>query len=214
MFIFLLPLKDNLPFSILFFLSSISLMIKSQIYISNKDTKIPLYDHLHINQKFLKFYTISDYFIYFYILSLFYFNNYFFLSQKAGNLPTFLNLLSIIYFIRTFSFTITILPKPGKMKNKTDTSVVSILYKYITLKDKHTGYNNDLLFSGHTSFMHLYYLYLTHFNYISPTNGKILFIINLLLSLLNVLSRCHYSICILFAYITTTFVFQNLVEYV
>jgi hypothetical protein len=197
--------KNNLPISAIFLLTSISVMFKLQTYVSKKNTNIPLYDHLHQNDKFLKFYNISDYVIYSYILSLFYFNN---------QLPKFLNLLSIIYLLRTFSFTITILPKPGKMKDKENTDVVKTFYNYITLKDLHFGHVNDLLYSGHTSFMHLYYLYLIHFNYISPTNGKILFIINFLLSLLNVLSRCHYSICILFAYITTTFIFQNLIEYV
>ena len=174
--------KNNLPFSFLFFLSGILTMIKAQIYISDKNTKIPLYDHLHKDHKFLKFYNISDYVIYMYILSLFYFNN---------NLSTFLNLLSIVYFIRTFSFTITILPKCGKMKDKTDKSALNIMYNYIILKDKHTGYNNDLLFSGYTAFMHLYYLYLTHYNYVSYNRGILLFSVNLLLSILNIVSRCH-----------------------
>jgi hypothetical protein len=198
-------LKNNLPVSAIFLLTSISVMFKLQTYVSKKNTNIPLYDHLHQSSKYLKFYNVSDYFIYLYILSLFYFNNH---------LPQFLNLLSIIYLLRTFSFTITILPKPGKMKDKENTNVFKTFYNYITLKENHFGHVNDLLYSGHTSFVHLYYLYLTHFNYITPTNGRILFSVNLLLSLLNVLSRCHYSICILFAYITTTFVFQNLVDYV
>ena len=198
-------LKNNLPFSCGFFLSSILLMIKAQIYISDKGTKTPLYDHLHQSSKYLKFYNVSDYFIFSYILSLFYFNN---------NLPQFLNLLSIIYLLRTFSFTITILPKCGKMKDKTDKSAVNILYNYITLKDRHSGYNNDLLYSGHSAFMHLYFLYLNHYNCISDNKKMIVFSINLILSILNILSRCHYSIDILFAYITTTFVFQNLIKYV
>lgn len=194
---------NNIFTSGAFLISSILIMIRAQIYISKKDTKIPLFDHLHKNMDYIKFYNVSDYFIYFYILSLFYFNS---------NISKFLNLLSIIYLIRTFSFTITILPKCGKIKDKTETNSIKMLYNYLTLKDRHSGYNNDLLFSGHTSFMHLYYLYLRHFNYISNGTSMILFSINLLLSLLNILSRCHYSIDILYAYITTTFIFQNLVD--
>lgn len=201
MFVF----QNNLPFSIIFFLSSILLMIKAQIYISSKNTKIPLYDHLHFDRKYVKFYTISDYFIYFYISTLFYYNS---------EITKFLNLLSIIYLLRTLSFTITILPKCGLMPDKTNKSALSILYNYASMKDRHTGHNNDLLFSGHTAFMFLYYLYLSHFNFIPVNLQYILFIVNLLLSILNILSRCHYSICILYAYITTLCVFQNLIDYV
>lgn len=196
---------DNIVISGGFLVCSILFMIKAQIYISKKDTKIPLFDHLHKNMNYIKFYNISDYFIYCYILSLFYFN---------FHICKFLNLLSLIYLIRTFSFTITILPKCGKIKDKTETNSFKILYNYLSLKDRHSGYNNDLLFSGHTSFMHLYYLYLTYFKYISNTNSIILFTINFLLSLLNIVSRCHYSIDILYAYITTTFIFQNLINIV
>lgn len=198
-------LTNNLPFSIFFLLFSIATMIKAQIYIASKNTNIPLYDHLHSSRKFTKFYNISDYFINIYILSLFYFNDH---------ITTFLNLLSIIYLFRTFSFTITILPKCGIMPDKTDKSVGSILYKYLTLKDKHTGYNNDLLFSGHTAFMFLYFLYLSHFNYISVGSSYILFSVNFILSILNIISKCHYSIDILYGYIVTLFIFQNCVNYV
>lgn len=118
---------NNIFTSGAFLISSILIMIRAQIYISKKDTKIPLFDHLHKNMDYIKFYNVSDYFIYFYILSLFYFNS---------NISKFLNLLSIIYLIRTFSFTITILPKCGKIKDKTETNSIKMLYNYISLKDK------------------------------------------------------------------------------
>jgi hypothetical protein len=180
-------------------------MIKSQIYCSKKNTPIPLFDHLHFNTKYIKFYNISDYFINFYILTLFYFNDH---------ISKFINLLAIVYLFRTLFFTITILPKCGLMPDKTDKSVRSILYKYITFKDKHTGYNNDLLFSGHTAFMFLYYLYLVKFNFITYNKSIVLFMINLILSILNILSRCHYSIDIVLGYIMPLFIFQNFGDYV
>jgi len=186
--------------SICFFLFTIWIQTKGQIYVNGKaSNNIPLFDHLHFNDKYLRYYSISDYFIYLYILSLFYYSEH---------IEDFLNILSIVYLFRTLFFTITVLPKCGKMKDKTETSLSQILYNHIK-GEIHSGYNNDLFFSGHTAFMYLYNLYLFHFNYISFNTSILLFILNLSLSILNILSRCHYSICILGSYCITTLIYQN-----
>lgn len=187
--------------SISFLIFVLWIQTKAQIYVSGKASNdTPLFDQLHRNEKYLKYYNISDHFIHFYILTLFYYHDH---------IDDFLNMLSLVYLLRTIFFTITILPKCGKMKNKTETSFYEILYNHITLKETHSGYNNDLFFSGHTSFMYLYNLYLVHFNYIEFNTGVLLFGLNLFLSILNILSRCHYSICILGAYCMTTLIYQN-----
>lgn len=167
--------------------------------------RIVLPDILHREDlKFLhKYYRISDNFIFLSISSLIFYYN--------SNLMSFLFDLSIIYLLRTISFTITILPKCGFMKDKDNTrSCVQILKDYVTFKDVHTGHNNDLLFSGHTAFMTLYCYHLGYFYDISESFKMIIWGLNFLLSLLNVASRCHYSIDVFYAYIVTSFVFGKL----
>ena len=113
--------------------------------------------------------------------------------------------------MRTISFTITILPKCGKMPDKDNSrSCYQILKDYATFQDTHTGHNNDLLFSGHTAFMTLYCLYVSHYYPEYLVISSMSWILNIGLSILNIMSRCHYSIDIFYALITTTFVFQNL----
>lgn len=195
--------------SIICFFSSVLIMFNFQKYASRNMIKgfpiLPDILHRKEFEFFTKFYTVSDYFITFYLLSLIlYFNSH---------ISIFLFQLSIIYLLRSFSFSITLLSKPGKMSDKNhDQSSLKMLYDYISLNDKHTGMNNDLLFSGHTSFMCLYSLYLAHFEYVPDSVLVSIWMINGFLSILNVLSRCHYSIDVFYAYIATIFVFQNTIE--
>lgn len=187
-------------------LTSLLITFELQKYASVTNTlKTPLQDILHFSDIFLKYYTISDYVISFYIANLVLFFN--------KHIDIFLYQLSILYLLRSISFSITLLPKCGKMADKNDnTGSFKILYQYLTLKDTHTGHNNDLLFSGHSTFMLLTTLYISRFYDIHIIIKIILHTINICMSLLNILSRCHYSIDILYAYITTIFVFQNTVE--
>lgn len=196
--------------SLLCLFSVLLAMFELQKYASNKHNmpQSPLLDLLHHPDLIfmVKYYTVSDYVIYFYIASLIlFFNQY---------LYVFVYQLSFIYLFRSISFSITILPKCGKMKDKDNNrSSFQILYDYLSLSDKHTGHNNDLLFSGHSSFMLLYVLYLSYFSVIPLPIVYLLHFINFILSILNILSRCHYSIDVLYAYIVTIFIFQNTIGY-
>jgi hypothetical protein len=187
-------------------LTSLLITFECQKYASITNTlKTPLQDVLHFSDFFLKYYNISDYVIGFYIISLILFFN--------NHIDVFLYQLSILYLIRSLSFSITLLPKCGKMADKSDnTGSFKILFQYITLKDTHTGHNNDLLFSGHSMFMLLYVLHLSKFYDIHILIKAILHIVSGSMSLLNIVSRCHYSVDILYAYITTIFIHQNTVD--
>lgn len=192
-------------FSLSLFIGTLFVMTKAQKIIS---TAIPrdfpvLVDFFHCESlDFSEYYMVSDYFIMSGIFLLFTTFNSFWSS--------FLYDLSLIYMLRTLSFSLTILPKCGKMKDKDNNrTCAQILWDYASFKDRHTGHNNDLLFSGHTAFMTLYCL---HVSYFYPEYVYFNFICAILtggLSVWNVFSRCHYSIDILYALITTTLIFQN-----
>ncbi len=195
------------PISI--FISSLYFTFYCQKKTSDKKNieNYTLPDILHTDSlNYHKYYKWGDVSLQICILSLFYFNEY---------IDKFLILMSMIYIIRGISFSITILPKCGKMIDKDNTrSCTQIFIDYATLKDNHTGHNNDLLFSGHVSFMFLFCLYITYF-YKLYENSMIIFLSYWLLLFVSsigvIITRCHYSIDVLYAYITTFFVFQNVV---
>ncbi len=194
--------------SILYLLSSVIVTIRFQKYISKKaTTNIPLFDHCHSDSNLwiTEYYTVADIFmIIYWVLLIFLYNDF---------LKDLLYILGTLYYLRTLLFTITVLPKCGKMADKDCSRTVSkIIFDYITLQDKHTGFNNDLLFSGHTMFSTLFSLYVTRNRLVFDIPLYLIFLIwilNIFLSLLNIFSRCHYSIDIIVAYIATIFVFQN-----
>jgi hypothetical protein len=192
--------------SISFLIIALLITCELQKYASNTITLLnPLQDILHRPELLflIKYYNISDYVIGFYITTLvLFFNNY---------IHIFLYQLSILYLLRSISFSITLLPKCGKMKDKDNTrSSFRMLFDYLILRDTHTGHNNDLLFSGHSCFMLLYTLHVGKYYTFPPqTIIYLLHIVNGIMSMLNIVSRCHYSIDILYAYITTIFIFQN-----
>lgn len=196
-----------LPISL--FLSSVLIMFEAQKYI---DTKIPkdfpvLYDHAHIYMPDLsKYYQIGDLFIGLYVGILIFFYN--------ERLDIFLYILTILYLFRTFSFTVTLLPKCGTMPDKDMTrSSKQILMDYILFKDTHFGARIDMLPSGHCTVLTLIVLHISKYN--DPHHYvKIGFwILNCMLYTLTVISKCHYTIDVVFAYITTVFVYQNMVGY-
>ena len=199
------------------FIGTLLIMTKCQKYIF---TQIPrsypvLPDLVHKFSDYLKelniidftrYYTVSDFFIIKSIFTLIFVYN--------THLMSFLFDLSIIYLLRTISFTLTILPKCGQMRDKDNNrSCVNILLDYLFFKDLHTGHNNDLLFSGHTAFMTLYCLHFSRFyvtGFFTYLYSYQIWLVNIVLSLINILSKCHYSIDVFYAYIVTIFVFQNI----
>jgi len=112
--------------------------------------------------------------------------------------------LSILYFIRAVSFYITVLPKCSSSSlinlNK---STLNIFWDFLTGKTS-TRMNSDLLPSGHTLIMWLSCLHIKN-NYNTKYHKyyKWLCIVN---SLFIILTRNHYSIDVLYAYITTNYI--------
>lgn len=199
------PLNRETIVSFLFFLSSVYFTIYCQKYASSRSiSNIPLPDFLHIDSLDLsKLYKLTDIPINVYIvLLLFCFNT---------RLPKFFWMMGLTYFIRSLSFSMTILPKCGKMIDKDNSrSCLQILKDYVTLKDTHIGHNNDLLPSGHVCFSVIFSLYSGRYGYLSRNKSILLWTVNILNSLMIVLTRCHYSIDVFYAYILSYFVYSNL----
>ncbi len=199
----------KLLLSIFTFIGSMYFTIYCQKISSNKRNKnIPLPDILHTDRLNLsKYYKYTDILINVNFILLFFFFN--------KNIDKFLFLMSANYVARAISFSSTILPKCGNMKDKDNNrSCTSILMDYITLKDTHTGHNNDLLFSGHVSFCTLFNLYCRRFGYVSNRTSNIMWVINIINSLMIILTRCHYSIDVIYAYITTFVIYKNLINFI
>lgn len=196
-------------YSAIFFICSVLVMFEAQRYSAKKGTNdtVKLYDQLHqIFPDLSNYYQTGDVFIGLYTISLFYFNE---------RIDIFLNCLSVLYLLRSASFTVTILPKCGTMPNKDMTrSSVTMLKDYISFKDKHPAGHNDMLPSGHCTFLTLYALYISEFCNIGLFSQCLIWGINFILGMITIASRCHYSIDVLYAFISTLCVFQNLVPYI
>ena len=193
--------------SLIYLCSSFYTTIYFQRWVSRKFSHLKLRtlpDMLHYDKLLwlTKYYKISDYIVSLYIFLLYYFNDH---------LPFFMYVLGTLHYLRTLSFCITILPKSGLMPDKDmNQSIKKIITDYLTLKEIHTGFNQDMFFSGHCTFIVVCSLYMTRFypEYILTNIG--LWILTISNSLFIVLTRCHYSIDVLYAFITSMFVFQNL----
>jgi hypothetical protein len=198
-------LSVELLFSLIAFISSSYFTVICQKYASNKKNRnIPLPDILHVDSlNFSRYYKLTNIVINVYLfLLIFRFNKH---------IPKFLWMMSMNYFIRALSFSMTILPKCGSMIDKDSTRTCSqILKDYITLKDTHIGHNNDLLPSGHVSFSVIFVLYANKYGYLSHRYNNIFWLINILNSIFIILTRCHYSIDIFYAYVLSYVIYLKM----
>lgn len=122
-------------------------------------------------------------------------------------------LLSIIFFIRTLFFTMTILPSINKdcHKNKKETynkDLGTLISDIFINRSGDFGYCNDYIFSGHSSLFILITLIITYFNLLPPLLLTLLWIITILLTLIIIIGRNHYTIDIVLAYFFTYFIFN------
>lgn len=191
--------------SLMFFIGSIYFTVLCQKYASNrKNENISLPDILHTESlNFSKYYKLTDIPINIYVLLL--------IFRFNKHIPKFLWMMSLNYFIRALSFSMTTLPKCGKMIDKDNSRSCSMILKdYITFKDTHIGHNNDLLPSGHVSFSAMFAFYANRYGYLSPLHNKILWSVNIINSIFIILTRCHYSIDVLYAYIISYLVYSKM----
>jgi hypothetical protein len=132
----------------------------------------------------------------------------------ATFMKDYLNLLSIIFLVRSVSINLTILPqcdfRSKKAVDEKDKSEgLKKVWKLLTMQSVEFGYKNDLLFSGHSAFLILSSLMIHHFTTIYYLLKIMIWIICILLTLGFPCSMKHYTVDVLFAWITTLFIFQN-----
>lgn len=105
--------------------------------------------------------------------------------------------LSILMILRSISFTLTILPDPSSQSHK-KTLLAKIL----------TGGCSDLLFSGHISYSFLSLLYCHHYNLMPNILQIFLYIILIILSILIIIQRKHYSVDVYYGYLITYLLYK------
>lgn len=123
----------------------------------------------------------------------------------------FLNNLSIIHLVRCVCFSVTVLPQCDfrpKRRTEGQTSFQEFV-NLLTLKSIQFGHKNDLLFSGHSAFYCLFCLTIYHFTILGSVTKFCLLLLCLASSFALVCSKKHYTVDVVFAWITTTFIFQN-----
>jgi hypothetical protein len=128
-------------------------------------------------------------------------------------------LLSIIFFIRTLFFTMTILPSIQKnchveKKKIYNKDLGSLIADIFINRTGDLGYCNDYIFSGHSSLFILITLLITYFNLLPPILLTIVWLTTMLLTVLIVIGRNHYTIDIVLAYFFTYFIFNCYKQYI
>ena len=131
-----------------------------------------------------------------------------FIILCTDKITDFLMILSILLLVRAVSYNVTVLPTCDTRKDLTfiHDSLWTII-KYYVMNPFSLGGINDLLFSGHCSFLTLLTLFLTSYGTHVLIFKMMLWIVTCIISFLIVALRRHYTIDIMYAFIVTHYVF-------
>lgn len=186
--------------------------------IANKYPSLPLYDVLHqYNFATLKKYETviikyMDLYIYGVLLA-FIISFVFYPSMEGrGNFIQGIVFLLTIALVRIISYSVTILPACDvriKDHDPYNDKPWKTVYQLLTFKKLELGYKNDLLFSGHVSIILGVNMYIEEYTRIPDCVKYFLWLNLFVISILLPLYKKHYTIDILYAYITTIFLKQN-----
>jgi hypothetical protein len=91
----------------------------------------------------------------------------------------------------------------GKVKGKEETNAVKIVFDFLTMKETKFGYKNDLLFSGHTAFLVTSFLMIHQFACAPTFFLATMWTSGLIVTLGLACTKKHYTVDILFAWITS-----------
>ena len=119
----------------------------------------------------------------------------------------FFKFFSIILILRLLTSFVTLIP-PIKCRYKKSRSSIKKPINYLT------GHNYDKIFSGHTSIILILIMIYYNKKIISKNKCFILFIFNIIYSFLILITRQHYSVDVILAYIITIPYFYLLKNYV
>lgn len=127
-----------------------------------------------------------------------------------NHIGSFWLLWAVLMLLRQLFFCVTILPKCALHPSKPHyqkMNALEILWEYATMKDPHTGHDNDLMFSGHTMFLtlfanHMWILYRPWWD-AYPLVLYLVIFFHLVIFISIIVTRCHYTIDVLVAFFIT-----------
>lgn len=171
--------------SVYIFCISCLTCILSSRFIKNHNTKIV--DIIHNNFRIFKYHHSSDFLIFLQIL-------FGIIKLEIYTIKEILLLMSIIQFLRSICSITTVLPPLKNYKDKIRFGGLN-------------GYGTEYIFSGHASYSAVTTLFLYSENILGFYT---LFLYNCISQLLIVVSRNHYTIDVLLAWIISSLLYSNL----
>lgn len=129
-------------------------------------------------------------------------------------LDVFLVYMSVLWTLRALLFSATILPKCSFVPRKEhyeQSSVWEIMWLTVSGQDPHSGHENDLMFSGHVAFWCMTALHLNALGW--TTLSPYLNALHVVASVWVIVTRCHYTIDVFFAWVTTDWLFSKTNSY-
>jgi hypothetical protein len=171
--------------SIIKFLISSLLCVTTAKFIKNDNTKI--IDIVHNNFKIVNYHYISDFLVFSQVL-------FGFIKLQLYTIKEIFLIMSVIQVLRSICAISTVLPP---LKNYRD----KIRFGGIN------GYGTEYIFSGHASYSAIFSLYLYSENILGFYT---LFLYNCISQFLIVVSRNHYTVDVLLAWIIVPLLYSNL----
>jgi len=170
--------------TVIFLISSLTSIVSAK-FIKNNNTKI--IDIVHNNFKIIRYHYISDFLVFLQIL-------FGFFKLDIYSIKEIFLIMSVIQIIRIICSISTILPPLKKYGEK-------IRFYGIN------GSGTEYIFSGHASYSAIFSLYLYSKNILGLYT---LFLYNFISQFLIIVSRNHYTIDVVLAWIIGTLVYSNL----
>ena len=90
--------------------------------------------------------------------------------------------------------------KKNTLYNK---NLLNLISDFFTHKNNEFGYCNDYIFSGHSSFFILITLFIIHYQLLPSIFNLFIWILTIILTLIIVIGRHHYTIDVILAYMFT-----------
>lgn len=168
----------------IFLISSLSCIVTAK-FIKNDNTKI--IDIVHNNFKIIKYHYISDFLVFLQVL-------FGFVKLDIYTIKEIFLIMSVIQILKSICSVSTVLPP---LKNYRD----KIRFGGIN------GSGTEYIFSGHASYSAIFSLYLYSKNIVSL---YILFLYNFISQFLIIVSRNHYTVDVVLAWIITPSLYTNL----
>ena len=186
-------------------ISSFLVQIKAQKIVSDLNyIRRPLFDTLHgVDPSTVWHFNCDLLVVFIGVVSLYYGYHY---------VPYFALDYFFINLLRCFSFLMTILPSPSpshtiRRTHYNNLTLLECLKDQLLLKHSFT-YNNDLLFSGHYSFIFLCLFNLSYYGLTNLYSLVGLWMIAFGSSLISIANRKYYTIDVFYAFIVAHYVFM------